>query len=80
MYFLRKIAWKILDKELQTNWIHRSGFNEYSKWMSRDFKVMIDMYEFFREKPYGNCGDIESHRKEMFKKYKGYEENEKQRN
>ncbi|HCM31306.1 MAG TPA: hypothetical protein DIC32_06835 [Acinetobacter radioresistens] len=66
---LRSLAYRILDKELRENWIHRAHFNEYTKWMSRDFPVMEDMYEAFKNKPYGSNISVSSHREEMAKKH-----------
>lgn len=67
--FLRSIALRILDKELREDWIHRSNFNEYTKWMNRDFPIMEDMYEAFKDKPYGSNISISRHREDMSLKY-----------
>ena len=69
-YVLRKLALSILDKELREDWIHRSSFNDYTKWMSSDFPVMEDTYEYFLAKPYGlGTGSVDRHRIEMKNKY-----------
>lgn len=66
---LKSLAFKILDQELRQNWIHRVNFEEYARWMSRDFPIMKDMYDTFKEKPYGSNLRVTSHREEMNRKY-----------
>ena len=46
---LRSLAWRILDEEIRKGWIHRTSLGEYTKWMSRDFPVMEDTWEFFKK-------------------------------
>lgn len=67
-YILRSLALRILDKELRENWIHRAYFNDYTKWMSRDFPVMEDVCQHFRDRPYGQASGSR-HREEMRRKY-----------
>lgn len=66
---LESLAYRILDKKLRENWIHRSSLSAYTKWMSRDFPVMDDMYEFYKDRPYGDLGSISRHREEMARKH-----------
>lgn len=69
MCFLKSLAWKILDDELRKHYIRRSHFTDYTKWMNRDFPVFEDTYEFFKDRPYGQCGNVAKHREEMKDKY-----------
>ena len=66
---LKSLVWRILDKELRQHYIQRSHFNEYTKWMSRDFPIMEDMFEHFKDEPYGQARRIDVHREEMKEKY-----------
>ena len=66
---LRSLAYRVLDKELREHYIHRAHFNEYTKWMSRDFPVMQDMHEAFENKPYGSNISVSAHREKMVRKY-----------
>lgn len=65
---LRSLAYKILDRELRENWIYRPHFSEYTRWLSRDFPVMEDMHEHFKNRPYGE-NSPQRHREEMYFKY-----------
>lgn len=71
-YLLKRIAFRILDSELRKNWIHRSHFISYTDWLSRDFPVMKDMQNHFKDRPYGE-NSASRHREEMSKKYKPME-------
>ena len=71
MCFLKSLAWKILDDEIRKHYIQRSHFTDYTQWMSRDFPVFEDTYEFFKDRPYGQCGNVANHREEMKDKYIG---------
>lgn len=66
--FLRWLAWRILDKEIREEWIHRGYLNNYGQWMSRDFPIMSDMVDQFENRPYGQV-EVIRHRDEMEKKY-----------
>lgn len=64
------LSWWVLDDHIRTGYIHRSHFSEYTRWMSRDFPVMEDMHEYFKDKPYGQgVGHIDRHRDYMKAKY-----------
>ncbi|QHJ81581.1 MAG: hypothetical protein [Caudoviricetes sp.] len=66
---LRSLAWRILDEEIRKGWIHRTSLGEYTKWMRRDFPVMEDTWEFFKDRPYGDTGGVCRHREDMRRKY-----------
>ncbi|AWY10204.1 hypothetical protein HYQ09_gp155 [Acinetobacter phage vB_AbaM_Konradin] len=72
--FVKKLfygfAWWVLEDELKRAWIHRAYFNEYTQWMSRDFPIMEDMYQHFKDAPYGRAPDVCRHRQEMEMKHK----------
>lgn len=67
---LRRWAWWILKAEIEKGYIPKGVLNEYTQWMSRDFPIMNDTYEYFQKYGSGKYGTpICRHRSEMEKKY-----------
>ena len=67
---IRKWAWWILEDEIEQDYIPRGVFNDYTKWMSRDFPIMVDMYEWFKKYGSGKQNKcVSRHRTEMEKKH-----------
>ena len=66
---LRSLAWRILDQEIKSDYIHRGALQEYTKWMSRDFPIMEDVNTYFKDNPLGMSKNVSRHREEMAKKY-----------
>ncbi|QQO96686.1 hypothetical protein CPT_Mokit_244 [Acinetobacter phage Mokit] len=66
---LSGLAWWVLEDEIRDKWIWRGYFNDYTKWMSRDFPVMEDMYEHFKDVPYGGPINNCKRRQELEGKY-----------
>lgn len=68
-FILKLVALRILNEELCKNWIHRENLNIYVKWMGRDFPIMNDMHEAFKNKPCGYNINFYQHREDMGVKY-----------
>lgn len=66
---LRSLAWRILEKEINESYIHKGALYEYTKWMSRDFPIMEDTHDFFKDNPLGYSKDICRHRQAMETKH-----------
>jgi len=66
---LRSLAWRILEKEIGEDYIHRAHFNDYTQWMSRDFPIMEDMYRHFKKSGQFGKMEVARHREEMAEKY-----------
>lgn len=67
--WLRSLAWRLLEKEIGDQYIHRAYFYDYTRWMSRDFPIMVDMQQHFQNGgPFGKV-EVAWHREQMAKKY-----------